>query len=87
MKTVIASLVFVSNMAFAGVIGTGGVKTVQEKPNFAGSYWWTVICQNGRSEIIAQRLNGYSWFFFSGRAIDSAYDRLSLDEAANKACK
>ena len=87
---IIVSFTLTSNIALAGVIGSGGVKKIEEKPDFGGANWWMIKCYDGNSKVIGSRPNGYrTWFLFPGLAINSAYklDGLSLEAVAAKVCE
>lgn len=87
MKKVILGLAVLGSLAFAGYIGSGGVSSVKDAGYSDKTNWYVVTCNDGKSYKIGKMNGGSAWWGASGGQLPSDYEGLSIDSAAQKACR
>lgn len=87
MKKIVLSamLVLFALTAFAGYIGSGGVRSVEPTEYANKMQWYRVTCNDGNSYKIGRFDDGVEWFGSSGYI--SVLRGLSINDAAEKACE
>ena len=86
MKKTILCLALFGSMAFAGYIGTGGVKDIKDIEYTNKTKWYEITCADGKSHKVGRK-DGASYWQHSMGMLPSQFNKLSISEVASKACE
>jgi len=87
MKKLVLGTILLGSIAFAGFIGSGGVRSVKDAGYFDKTSWVIVTCNDGKSYRIGKMDGGEKWWGDMGGTLPSDFNGLSLSEASAKACR